>query len=89
MFVNANCFAQSTPSEMAEMSLQELFFENIDGKYVENIEFFSKDGSRVGAVLPFDYQIVEGEWHHSGLSSKGDPIYEIWTPRKMLDEVAK
>jgi hypothetical protein len=26
---NANCFAQSTPSEMAEMSLQELFFEDI------------------------------------------------------------
>ena len=26
---SANCFAQSTPSEMAEMSLQELFFEDI------------------------------------------------------------
>ncbi|MGK0293647.1 MAG: hypothetical protein ACI9U1_002049, partial [Porticoccaceae bacterium] len=25
---NTNCFAQSTPSEMAEMSLQELFFED-------------------------------------------------------------
>jgi hypothetical protein len=61
-------------------------YTTIDGKYVENIEFFSKDGSRVGASLPFEYEIVEGEWHHSGLSSKGDPIYEIWTPRNMLDE---
>ena len=34
LLVNANCFAQSTPSEMAEMSLQELFFENIDGNDV-------------------------------------------------------
>ena len=59
-----------------------------DGKYVENIDFFSKDGSRVGASLPFEYEIVDGEWHHSGLSSKGDPIYEIWTPRAMLDEAA-
>ncbi|MEQ6122413.1 membrane or secreted protein [Reichenbachiella sp. MALMAid0571] len=56
-----------------------------DGEYVETIEFFSKDGSRVGAVLPFNYEIVDGEWHHSGLSSKGDPIYEIWTPRSILD----
>lgn len=63
-------------------------YTTIDGKYVENIEFFSKDGSRVGASLPFKYEIVEGEWHHSGLSSKGDPIYEIWTPRTMLDEAA-
>ena len=61
-------------------------YTTIDGKYVENIEFFSKDGSRVGASLPFEYEIVDGEWHHSGLSSKGAPIYEIWTPRTMLDK---
>ena len=50
-----------------------------DGKYIENIEFFSRDDSRVGASLDFDYGIKEGEWHHSGKSSKGDPIYEIWS----------
>ncbi|MFY0653812.1 MAG: membrane or secreted protein [Cyclobacteriaceae bacterium] len=59
-----------------------------NGDYVENIEFFSKDGSRVGASLPFKYELVEEEWHHSGLSSKGSPIYEIWTPRSILDEDA-
>jgi len=51
-----------------------------NGKYTENIEFFSRDDSRVGAKLGFDYEVKEGEWHHSGKSSKGDPIYEIWSP---------
>jgi len=51
-----------------------------DGKYVENITFFSRDDSRVGASLGFDFQVTDGEWHHSGMSSTGSPIYEIWTP---------
>jgi len=51
-----------------------------NGKYVEQITFFSKDDSRVGAKLEFDFEVKDGEWHHSGLSSKGEPIYEIWTP---------
>lgn len=51
-----------------------------DGKYTENITFFSRDNSRVGASLSFDYKVIDGEWHHSGLSSQGQPIYEIWTP---------
>ncbi|MAN89025.1 MAG: hypothetical protein CL555_20190 [Algoriphagus sp.] len=51
-----------------------------DGKYTENITFFSRDDSRVGASLSFDYEMIDGEWHHSGLSSTGSPIYEIWTP---------
>ncbi len=51
-----------------------------DGKYIENIEFFSRDKNRVGAQLQFDFQVKDGEWHHSGKSSKGDPMYEIWSP---------
>lgn len=50
-----------------------------DGKYVENIEFFSRDSSRVGASLSFEYELIDGEWHHKGLSSRGQPIYEIWS----------
>lgn len=50
------------------------------GKYVETIAFFSRDNARVGASLGFDYQVIGGEWHHSGLSSAGQPIFEIWTP---------
>lgn len=50
----------------------------IDGKYTENIEFFSRDNTRVGAKLAFDGKLENGKWHHSGLSSKGDEIYEVW-----------
>lgn len=54
-------------------------FTTENGKYIERIEFFSRDNSRVGASLEFDYQVDVKNWHHKGLSSKGDPIYEIWT----------
>jgi hypothetical protein len=50
-----------------------------DGKYNEHILFFSRDNSRVDAHLTFDGELKDGAWHHSGLSSKGDPIYEIWS----------
>lgn len=50
-----------------------------DGKYTENIEFFSRDNSRVGASLTFDGKLEKGAWHHSGLSSKGAKIYEVWS----------
>lgn len=52
-----------------------------DGKYTENIEFFSRDPSRAGASLEFNFELVDGDWHHSGKSSKGDPLYEIWSQR--------
>jgi len=52
-------------------------FEN--GKYTEHIEFFSRDNTRVGASLTFDGKVENGQWHHSGLSSVGSPIYEIWS----------
>lgn len=57
-------------------------YTTVNGKYTENIEFFSRDDSRVGASLQFDYELKEGDWHHSGLSSKGKPIYEIWSQRR-------
>ena len=50
-----------------------------NGKYTEHIEFFSRDSSRVGASLSFDGKLENGQWHHSGLSSRGDKIYEIWS----------
>jgi len=50
-----------------------------NGKYTEQIDFFSRDSSRVGASLSFNGKLENGEWHHSGLSSKGDNIYEIWS----------
>lgn len=53
-----------------------------NGKYTENIGFFSRDNSRVGASLSFDFAVEEGDWIHSGKSSKGAPLYEIWSKRK-------
>ena len=52
-----------------------------DGKYTENIKFFSRDNSRVGMSLEFDFELNEGKWHHKGYSSKGDPMHEVWSPR--------
>ncbi|PKV75213.1 membrane or secreted protein [Pontibacter ramchanderi] len=50
-----------------------------NGKYTENIEFFSRDNSRVGQSLSFNYEVKDGNWHHSGQSSTGNKIYEIWS----------
>ena len=52
-----------------------------NGKYTEHLSFFSRDASRIGASLSFDYSIEEGRWRHRGLSSKGEPIDEYWSRR--------
>lgn len=57
-------------------------YASVDGVYTENIEFFSRNQSRVGASLEFNYEVVDGEWHHTGNSSSGKPLYEIWSKRK-------
>tara|TARA_R110002073_G_scaffold279026_1_gene443025 strand:+ start:286817 stop:287479 length:663 start_codon:yes stop_codon:yes gene_type:complete len=57
-------------------------YTTINGEYTENIEFFSRDDSKAGLSLKFNYNLIDGKWHHSGLSSKGDPINEIWSERK-------
>jgi hypothetical protein len=50
-----------------------------DGIYTENIEFFSRDSSRVGMSLSFNGKLDKNDWYHSGKSSKGDPINEVWS----------
>lgn len=47
--------------------------------YTENIRFFSRDPERVGAQLNFKYELDGSDWHHRGKTSKGDPMYEIWS----------
>lgn len=54
------------------------------GTYVEHIDFFSRDNSRVGKSLEFNFLLKDGDWHHSGTSTKGDPVNEIWTRREVL-----
>ena len=56
-------------------------YTTTNGDYTEHIEFFSKDDSKAGLSLDFNYELVDGQWHHSGLSSKGQPIHEIWSIR--------
>lgn len=53
-----------------------------NGKYTENIVFFSRDNSRVGASLSFDFSLEDGHWRHKGLSSRGQTIDEVWTKRE-------
>jgi hypothetical protein len=55
-----------------------------NGKYVETIDVFSRDNSRAGMKLEFNFSIENGDWHHNGLSSKGEPVNEIWTKREKL-----
>ncbi len=57
-------------------------YTTIDGQYIESIEFFSRDDTRVGASLKFDFDIIDAHWHHKGFSSKGDPLHEIWSARE-------
>lgn len=57
-------------------------FSSEDGQYVEKIEFFSRDNSRVGAELKFNYETKGDDWHHTGKNSKGEPMYEIWAKRE-------
>jgi hypothetical protein len=53
-----------------------------NGKYTEHIEFFSRDPKRVGMRMAFDYELKNGDWHHRGLSTTGNKIYEIWAKEK-------
>ena len=50
-----------------------------DGKYTETIDFFSRDNSRVGRSLTFDASINGTEWRHTGQSSTGGQVDEIWS----------
>ena len=59
-------------------------YTTVNGKYTENIEFFSRDNSRVGSTLNFEFSIEEGRWRHKGLSSKGEPIDEYWSKREAI-----
>jgi hypothetical protein len=56
-------------------------YTTVDGTYTETIDYFSRDNSKVGISLGFEYAKKGMDWHHKGFSSKGDPLHEIWTYR--------
>lgn len=57
-------------------------YTTVEGKYTENIEFFSRNDSKAGLSLQFDFELIDGKWQHKGFSSKGNPIHEIWSVRE-------
>lgn len=50
----------------------------VNGKYTETLEFFSRDNTRVGSSLGFTATISDNKWRHTGKSSAGKPVDEIW-----------
>ncbi len=50
-----------------------------DGQYTETIDFFSRDNSRVGRSLTFTDTVSGSEWRHTGQSSTGGKVDEVWT----------
>lgn len=54
----------------------------IDGKYTETIDFFSRDNSRVGRSLTFGAEVDNAEWRHTGQSSTGGKVDEVWSREK-------
>ena len=57
-------------------------YEIEESDYIEKIEFFSRDNSKVGIKLKFNFVQKSDDWYHKGFSSKGSPMHEIWTKRK-------
>lgn len=57
-------------------------YEIEEEDYIEKIEFFSRDNSKVGIKLKFNFVQKSDDWYHKGFSSKGTPMHEIWTKRK-------
>ena len=50
-----------------------------DGKYTETIDFFSRDNDRVGRSLTFGAAVTGAEWRHTGQSSTGGKVDEVWS----------
>jgi hypothetical protein len=61
-------------------------YTTANGKYTENIEFFTKTAESIGKSLTFDYSFVDGDWRHKGEKSTGGPMDECWSRRAMLEK---
>lgn len=61
-------------------------YTTTNGKYTENIEFFTKTAESVGKTLVFDYSFVNGDWRHKGQKSTGGAMDECWSKRETLEK---
>ena len=50
-------------------------------EYIETLDYFSRDNTKVGKMLPFDFLRKDDDWYHKGLNSKGKLMHEIWHKR--------
>lgn len=57
-----------------------------DGKYTEQIEFFTKTPESVGKSVSFQYSFIDGDWRHKGEKSTGGPLDECWSKREGLEK---
>ncbi|GAB3931676.1 membrane or secreted protein [Mucilaginibacter myungsuensis] len=57
-----------------------------NGKYIENIDFFTKTAESVGKTVSFRYLMQDGNWRHKGQKSTGGPMDEGWVPRGTLEK---
>jgi len=60
-------------------------YSTVNGKYTENIEFFTKTSESIGKTLVFDYSFVNGDWRHRGEKSTGGAMDECWSKRETLE----
>ena len=56
-----------------------------NGKYTEQIEFFTKTAASVGKTLVFDYSFDNGDWRHKGEKSTGGAMDECWSRRETME----
>ena len=49
-----------------------------NNQYTETIRFFSRDNSRVGMTLTFEYKRDGADWYHKGKGTTGNPVSEVW-----------
>ena len=61
-------------------------YTTTNGKYTENIEFFTKTVESVGKSVAFDYSFVDGDWRHKGQKSIGGALDECWSKRETLEK---
>ena len=50
-------------------------------EYIETLDYFSRDNTKVGKILPFGFLQKDNDWYHKGLNSKGKLMHEIWHKR--------
>lgn len=61
-------------------------YTTANGKYTENIEFFTKTPESAGKSLVFDYSFVNGDWRHKGQKSTGGAMDECWSKRETFEK---